>query len=258
MLFNRYIILALFSGAIAVFCLALEPRHAAADSNVLWNIVNEACVPNQKTHRSPAPCSVVSITNGYAILKDIKGKYQYLLIPTNRVTGIEDPAVLNDNSLNYFADAWNSRTWLESQLHMEIPRQDISLAINSKYARSQNQLHIHIDCVRPDVAAALTANKQEIGTTWSVLALPPAGHKYKVRRIWAANLRNIDPFWLVADQSPDVRLHMARETVVIVGSQFSNGEDGFFLLSDKFDIANSDLAAGVELQDQSCSIVHPR
>ena len=38
-----------------------------------------------------------------------------------------------------------------------MPRDDISLAVNSVYGRSQNQLHIHIDCVRSDVRNALRA-----------------------------------------------------------------------------------------------------
>ena len=255
---NYYIKLVPLAVLLTAAYLALVPAPASADANVLWNIVNKACVPSQKLHGSPAPCSVVSSNGRYAILKDIRGNYQYLLIPTDRITGIEDPVLLQNTRLNYFSDAWNERNWMAIKTHMSILRQDVSLAINSKYARSQNQLHIHIDCVRPDVAAFLAAHERQIGTTWSVAALPPAGHKYQIRRIRAADLRNENPFLLVADQSPQVRSHMAGETIVVIGSQFASGEQGFFLLSDKFDPAGSDPAAGVELQDQSCALVHPK
>ncbi|HZM08527.1 MAG TPA: CDP-diacylglycerol diphosphatase, partial [Methylocella sp.] len=37
----------------------------------------------------------------------------------------------------------------------ELPRDAINMAINTAGSRSQDQLHIHIDCIRPDVRKAL-------------------------------------------------------------------------------------------------------
>src|ERR1700753_3090760 len=67
----------------------------AYDPNALWTIVHDRCVPNQLAHGDPKPCTVVNLQNGaehgYAVLKDLHGATQYLLIPTQRVVGIESP-----------------------------------------------------------------------------------------------------------------------------------------------------------------------
>ena len=67
---------------------------AAADPNALWNIVNGQCVPDQSNNGDPAPCALVDLDGGeprgYAVLKDLVGATQFLLIPTERVTGIEE------------------------------------------------------------------------------------------------------------------------------------------------------------------------
>jgi CDP-diacylglycerol pyrophosphatase len=76
------------------------PFVANAGSDNLWRIVNSECVPNQKEHGNPAPCSDVNISkgvdSGFAVLKDNAPSkpHAYLLIPTRRITGIESAAVL--------------------------------------------------------------------------------------------------------------------------------------------------------------------
>ena len=44
---------------------------------------------------------------------------------------------------------------MDAALHRTLPRDDIALAINSATARSQNQLHIHVDCLSIPVIEAL-------------------------------------------------------------------------------------------------------
>ena len=136
-------------------------RQAVADPNALWTIVNGQCVPDQRNNGDPAPCALVDLDGGeprgYAVLKDLVGTTQYLLIPTERVPGIESPQILAVDAPNYFADAWRARSFVEQRAGRELPRDSLSLAINSADARSQDQLHIHVDCVRADVRQALTA-----------------------------------------------------------------------------------------------------
>ena len=73
-------------------------------------------------------------------------------------------ALLKVHSENYFADAWQAREYVSGALHEVLPRDDIGLAINSLRGRSQDQLHIHIDCIRPDVRAALHKNEASLGS----------------------------------------------------------------------------------------------
>ena len=70
---------------------ALLCRDAAAQAsnpNVLWQIVHDQCVPDERQHGDPKPCAEVDLAGGYAVLKDIKGASQFLLIPTTQVGGI--------------------------------------------------------------------------------------------------------------------------------------------------------------------------
>ncbi len=71
---------------------------AQADPNALWNIVHGQCVPDELEHGDPKPCAEVELGSGlaagYAVLKDIRGTTQYLLIPTRQIGGIESRALL--------------------------------------------------------------------------------------------------------------------------------------------------------------------
>src|SRR5271165_1097486 len=162
----------------ALLTILVVPRHAAADADALWHIVGERCVPNQQQNQSPKPCEQVDLAAGYAVLKDIVGETQFLLIPTTRVTGIESPEILAPDAPNYWAAAWQARHFVEDRANRPLPRDAISLAINGVGARSQNQLHIHIDCIRLDVQAALREHAAAIDTHWSQFPAPLAGHEH--------------------------------------------------------------------------------
>ena len=242
-----------FSAPVLFFTLLalIAPGSSArADPDALWKIVHDKCAGDVRDHGTPAPCAVVSDKGRYAILKDRDGATQFLLIPTDKVTGIEDPAILKPNAPNYFDEAWANRHFVEDQLHKKLPREDIALAINSVYGRSQNQLHIHIDCVRPDVAAALKAHEGEIGFfPDNTTALVLAGHSYRVGRIEGDSLVSSNPFALIAAAG-----NMAAQTLVVTGAHFRDGRDGFYVLNDRAGLLPLDHASGEELEDHSCAI----
>src|SRR6185437_7908397 len=122
-----------------------------------WQIVHDKCVPDMQENYEPKPCSFVNLDSGvdrgYAVLKDIVGDTQYLLIPTIKISGIESPELLVPGWPNYFAFAWQMRAYTERALGHSLDRDAVALAVNSIYGRSQNQLHIHIDCINPEVRA---------------------------------------------------------------------------------------------------------
>src|SRR6516165_6464782 len=86
---------------LGVASLAL-PEPARADPNALWNIVHGQCVPHFEAGDGPKPCEEVDleggVAEGVAILKDIAGIAQMLAIPTRRITGIEDPQMLDPDA----------------------------------------------------------------------------------------------------------------------------------------------------------------
>ena len=235
----------------------LEAPAYAANPHALWQIVHQRCVPDEQANHRPAPCAVVDEAKGYAVLKDIVGREQFLLIPTVRTGGIEAPALLAAGAPNYFADAWAQVPLVEARLGHALPREDMSLAINSAYGRSQDQLHIHIDCISPAVHDALAAELDSIGTDWTALRTPLAGHHYRAMRIAGDQLGDANPFHLLARSLPDAARQMGRHTLVLVGARLPppSPGPGFILLDDHLDLLRLDRASGEELQDHGCAIL---
>ncbi|MEJ0066521.1 MAG: CDP-diacylglycerol diphosphatase [Caulobacteraceae bacterium] len=177
-----------FAATLAAFFAVVALPARAADPDALWNVVSGQCVPNQQARQDPGPCVSVDLAGGYAVLKDQSGATQVLVIATTRITGIESPALLDPAAPNYWADAWAARHDVEQFAHREIPREDVALAVNSIYGRSQDQLHIHVDCIRPDVRDALNTAIDRIGPKWAPLDVSLAGHRYKAMRIAGEDL----------------------------------------------------------------------
>jgi len=228
-----------------------------ADPDALWNIVHRLCVPNEERFGDPAPCQGTELRsgsrNGYAVLKAPFRATEFLLIPTTRITGIESPALVAADAPNYFARAWRSRTYVERAVHRVLPRNDIALAVNSAAARTQNQLHIHIDCVRSDVRAALQ-RKDAVAAHWAPLGILLAGHRYLAVRVDAAELDGVNPFKLLADGVPGAQRGMRDHTLVVIGAVLSNGHPGFVILDGHADPGRGDYGSGEELQDHTCRI----
>jgi CDP-diacylglycerol pyrophosphatase len=230
----------------------------AADPSVLWNIVDGKCLPHEQLERNPSPCSSVNIAEGvdkgFAVLKDRDGVAQFLLIPTARISGIDDPAILAPGETNYWDRAWQARHFVEERLHTSLPRDEISLAINSSVGRTQDQLHIHVDCIRPDVHDAVAANFDKITKVWTPFPAALAGHSYRAIRIDQETLDGVNPFHVLADADPKALADMAMHTLVVVGAVFPDGISGFVLLDDHADLAAGDRGSGEELQDHTCAI----
>jgi CDP-diacylglycerol pyrophosphatase len=232
--------------------IAATTSSASADPNALWRIVHGQCVQHWEAFHSPLPCVSVDEIHGYAILKDIVGATQFLLIPTAQITGIEDPAVLAPDAPNYFSEAWEARGNVEALAQRALPREDLALAINSVAGRTQNQLHIHIDCVSPEVATALALHGAAIGGSWAAFPVRLKGHEYRAMRVETLDRPRADPFELLE------RSDRARESLVVVGATFANGAPGFYLLETRADSATGNRGAGEELQDHSCAVARQR
>jgi CDP-diacylglycerol pyrophosphatase len=239
----------------ALLVLLLIPGARASDPSVLWHIVHDRCVPNEAQHGDPAPCALVDLAQGYVVLKDIVGATQFLLLPTARISGIESPALLAPGAPDYFEDAWEARRFTEARASAPLTRADLSLAVNSVFGRTQNQLHIHIDCLRQDVRDALTRHLGALGDAWAPFPVPLAGERYIARRLLAPTLAGANPFLMLARSSPEVRANMGDYTLVVAGAAFA-GKPGFVLLADRADRAAGNFGSGEELQDHECALAH--
>jgi CDP-diacylglycerol pyrophosphatase len=237
---------------------AMNPHVALADRSALWTITHDKCVPDQESHQNPAPCETVDLKGGeqqgYVILKDIRGATQFLLIPTRRISGIESPEILTPDLPNYWEKAWQARRFVEERVKHSLAWNMIGLAINSSVDRSQDQLHIHIDCINPEVRNTLIRHAGEIGPTWAALPFDLAGKRYSARRLDTAELETQDPFKILAASLPDAGRDMPLETLAVVGIDFPGDRKGFVLLAAHADPAKSVAAHSEDLLDHSCAV----
>lgn len=194
---------------ICVLAIAVIGVMLATYRDALWDIVHRLCVLHKAEADNPVPCAAVNMAggeeSGSAILKDLIGKTQFLLIPTRRLTGIEDPLVGTAALPNYWRDAWAARGFVSLRAQKELPRDAIGMAINSAGARSQDQLHIHIDCIRPKVRNALLARMAEITSKWADLPVNLVGHVYLHDGSMVPS-----PSLIRSSCSPMMRVHWAR------------------------------------------------
>ena len=251
-----WLVLALTLAACAGPSAVLPPPPVHPNGQVLWGIIHTQCVPDQLAHSAPAPCTVVSLAtgeaHGFVVLKDRSGQTQYLLMPTAKITGIEDAAILEPEATNYFAKAWDERGLVEAGAGRTLRRAQVSVAVNSEYGRSQDQLHLHIDCIDRTVGKTLeTADIARTGA-WADHAIELKGHRYRVRWLGAGELAATNPFKLLAQTMPGARGGMGAWTIALVGATGPNGAEGFYLLADRADPAAGDSGSSEELQDHAC------
>jgi CDP-diacylglycerol pyrophosphatase len=218
------------AAALQACATSAPPGH----SNALWVVVDTGC--NKGLNLLPSlQCDRA---RGEAILKDRCGATHYLLIPTERRAGIESPELLRDDEPDYFADAWAARDRvIAASGRSDVRIDEIGLAINSRWGRSQDQLHIHIDFVNPKVRDAIGQWRRQ-GASRSSIAL--FGHSYRI--IHVESLQHPSPFQRTASAA-DTLSQREMNTIAVL----SDGASGFYLLFGRVDLAALDRGHAEEI-----------
>jgi CDP-diacylglycerol pyrophosphatase len=225
-----------------------SPAAHGADRHALQEIVQEHCVIDWISRHDPAPCVQVVLPDpghedsGYAVLSDRKGGAHFLLIPTRSIPGIESPVLSEPRAPNYFAFAWDARSRLADVIGHAVPRGAVGLAVNPANARSQDQLHIHVECLSPPVVRAIDEASDRLGAGWTALRID--GARFEARRLMGASLER-NPFEILAQDIPDDRRAPGDYGLLVAGKQFHEGP-GFVL------VAGTERAAEL-LLDSSCA-----
>lgn len=210
-----------------------EPAPPAPRDRLRF-IVQQQCLPHWRAAHDPAPCVSVEADGrdaepqGFAVLADRKGGAHFLLIPTQTMRGIESPEARVPGALNLFDAAWQARAALAHEVGNAIPRAAIGLAVNPLRSRSQDQLHIHISCVRPGVARALRARAPDLGAGWTAIEID--GFRYQALRIMGDRPGAANPFALLAAGLPGAAGSMEQFTMLLSGMDFAEGP-GFVLIA---------------------------
>ncbi|MEW5494407.1 CDP-diacylglycerol diphosphatase [Enterobacter cloacae] len=220
------------------------------DTNALWKIVNEQCVPNQEQNNDPTPCLKVDLSDRYVLFKDSKGPVHDLVMPTYKVSGIESPELQLDGTPPFFAFAWSERKHLDTEAGRPLPDSTVSLAVNSKYGRSQDQLHIHVSCLKDNVSAVLESEGANISNEWKPIQQKIEGHEYIARKLNGTDLEKEDPIKLLNDYVKNIN-----DKIGNYGLAVSFLRDGSVVaLATRFDLLSLNLGSAGEIQDYSCQM----
>lgn len=233
----------------------VQPRDAR---NALWTLVRYLCVPHKQLAGLDFPCESVNIAQGldrgFAIVRAPPGSGHLILVPTRPISGLESPILQTAGVENYWEAAWAALTSLGVAKHARISHDMAGLVVNSELARSQDQFHIHIDCVDPRVRAALRRHANEITGSWAPVKFLVVGHRYIAMRVPQETLAGINPVVLLDRVPRALRGHLAQRTVAAVGVSSQDGKTGFVLMSDRVDRAYGDLGNGEEVLDRTCAV----
>jgi CDP-diacylglycerol pyrophosphatase len=227
------------------------------DRGLLWRVV-QTCVANNRITGASFPCLDVNITKGveagFAVVRAPLDTTHIVVVPTARVVGVEHAGLDEVGAENYFADAWQARHFVAERSPKPLRREDFGLALNSRPGRSQDQLHIHIDCLQTSARDALKAHAAEIHAgTWSRLSFDLHGDRYLATKLKSADLRDTNIFQLVTDGLHVAEADRSKVTIVVAGASSDKRDDGFYLLALVAKNARSNQGHGEFLLDHSCA-----
>jgi CDP-diacylglycerol pyrophosphatase len=225
---------------------------AAAERDLLWGVV-KVCVANHQLTGGAFPCLEVNtgegLARGFAVVRAPLKQTHVVVTPTARVAGIEDAGLQSAEAPNYFADAWGARKYVLDSVERPISETEIGLAVNSRPGRSQDQLHIHVDCLRHRYAqlvrqhdAGLSAEK------WTRLTFALRGRYYWAMLINSPDLSHTNIFRTAATLLRVSPGRMEDVTVVMI----PRPDRGFYLLADQYAPGAMGKGHGEFLLDHAC------
>ncbi len=199
----------------------------------LWQVVR-ACVADYKLTGAPFPCLEVSISDGEArgnVILRAPLQDETILVPTRRITGVEDPFLQLPEAPNYFDAAWRARTFLRTRDGRPPERDDIALIVNSIIVRGQDQLHIHIGCLLPYARRSLEAAAPQIPIGgWARIGAVVPHTMFWGYRIRGADLANAEPFRLVGEAFAGRARSRGDLTIMVAGVRVGS-DDQFLILA---------------------------
>ncbi|GEP08757.1 CDP-diacylglycerol diphosphatase [Methylobacterium gnaphalii] len=206
--------------------------YAGVTRDTLW-VVTRTCVAAQATFGKPFPCLHVDLGGhdqpGFAVLKAPLLKTEVVVMPTARIVGLEDRSLRQTSGAAYWRAATQARHFVTDALQGRLDISDVAFAVNSQGGRSQDQLHIHLDCVQPAVRATLRANATAFTSEWHPLPFPLERERYYGKLVPADALDGLNPF---AELARLPGLHDLRATsFAMVSTSPGDPAQGAYLLA---------------------------
>jgi len=241
--------------ALVVFGPSGSGRADSGDRDYLWKIVTLKCLRHLAKSEPPVPCDAIDTSQGWerglALLKDHDGPGQMLAVPTHPVSGIEDAALLTPEEPNYFAMARMARPHVAFHLRRPLRPEAVAIVVNAQTTRSQDQLHLRLDCLAPSVAATLAASGADIASRWAPMTAPLQGRTFLARQLTPEEVAGASPFRWLADGVEGARADMAHWSIAMIDAGIA-GRSGELLLAIKAEAPGAPDAEA--LVDHSCAL----
>jgi CDP-diacylglycerol pyrophosphatase len=247
----------LFASSLIIGLVALASDGGAAEHQALWQVVR-ACVADYQTTGASFPCLSVDLSEGidrgFVVLRPPFGAPDTILSPTRQVIGVEDPWLQSPEAPNYFAAALGARAFI-AKPDGSAPRLDeIALAVNSRTARTQDQLHIHIGCVSPQLQLAMRLQEASMKVgEWARFGSLVPGSELWGLRTGRSDLDRTAPFRLAAKQFAVRDSDIGRLMVAVVGMRIANRDELILLVGDHRSQERSGHFWAEEVVDTGCS-----
>lgn len=230
----------LLAAGAAAFAIPL-PRRALG-------LVADTCAAAQALTGRPLPCLDLKLAAsgrpGYAVLRAPGYHTQILVMPTAAVPGIEAAVLKEADGAEYWRAALEAREFV--RLASGRPSlAGIGLSINSMQTRSQDHLHIHAGCYKPEVLARLRAAAPTLSPSWRLMPRHILGARFYARTLTRAELAEVNPFRLLAEL-PGTGGDISNTTAALVG--LDPREETFVLLGTRPPPRNSE-----RLFDDACA-----
>lgn len=257
-----------YIGLVSLFLFSLNiisgcSHKLKANPGALWEIVSQECIVSDKERKSKAnPCIEVNLkegkNKGYVYMKDRVGVLQYLLMPTTLISGMESPVLLKKNSPNYFYLAWEGRAWMGRTARETLSPEAASLAINSKFGRSQNHFHIHISCPKPEVHKQVSGAMAKLSDQWTLFPEKINNHTYYAKKVTPEALKDLNVFKSMADEIPDAKKNMGEFGVgmVAVKPDPKSSKYDLVILASRRDASRGHRGSVEEIQNHDCPQIY--
>lgn len=242
----------LFQALLLAVVVAASPAQASPDPyrDVLW-VALQGCLLTKKTTGRAFPCLTVDLGDkdrpGTAVLRAPGQSTHTVVMPTTAVVGLEAPELQQAAGNAYWKAALAARSYVVSALAGRLPVEQVGLAVNAENGRTQDQLHIHLDCIRSSVRASLQRHSHRLRETWIGFPGLLEGRSFLARRINADEVDSFNPFAALMQlpgRLPDLR---ATSFAIIPDAHTGLGK-GFVMLAYRATKAHAEM-----LLDHSCA-----
>lgn len=246
MSFSKILTVVLLSVAIITLPATAIPKPSR---NILWATL-QFCILAKMTSGLTFPCLSVELSEqnrpGTAVLRAPGRRTHIVVMPTDDVPGVEAPELRGSAGVTYWQAALAARSLVTDSLKGRIQIDDVGVAVNSVGGRSQDQLHIHVDCVRPSVGKALKQFGPAVSSEWSLFPIALRGSKFYAKRVSDDQMANLNPFAAVNSEAFKGK-HPGQTSFAIFNTQKYEGKSGYYIL------AYNDFESHAEkLLDHSC------